>query len=195
MAVDWSTEWFTSAVWIIGVTIVAALACALATALLTRFTVWGRQFRRLSFPYFSPHGPEGWRPLLNALAVLLLVIFAVRVQVVNSYITNGLYTALQQLDAAAFGRYVLIFTILSVVALTQTLLAFYLQQRLVIRWRVWLNDHLVGDWLAGRAYHRGRYTASAVDNPDQRIQEDVETFPQVSMTLATGAVGALVSMV
>jgi len=195
VAVDWSTEWFTSAVWIIGVTIVAALACALATALLTRFTVWGRQFRRLSFPYFSPHGPEGWRPLLNALAVLVLVIFAVRVQVVNSYITNGLYTALQQLDAAAFGRYVLIFTILSVVALTQTLIAFYLQQRLVIRWRVWLNDHLVGDWLAGRAYHRGRYTASAVDNPDQRIQEDVETFPQVSMTLATGAVGALVSLV
>ena len=195
MAVDWSTEWLTSTVWILGVTIAAGLGSWLIGWVLARSTEWGRQFARLAFPYFSPRGPEGWQPLLNALAVLLLVIMAVRVQVVNSYITNGLYTALQQLDAATFGRYILIFTILSVVALAQTLLAFYLQQRLVIRWRVWLNDHIVGDWLNGRAYHRGRYTPSAVDNPDQRIQEDVASFPAVSMALATGAVGSLVALV
>jgi vitamin B12/bleomycin/antimicrobial peptide transport system ATP-binding/permease protein len=195
VAVDWSTEWLTSTVWILGVTIAAGLGCWLIGWMLARSTGWGRQFARLAFPYFSPRGPEGWQPLLNALAVLLLVIMAVRVQVVNSYITNGLYTALQQLDAATFGRYILIFTILSVVALAQTLLAFYLQQRLVIRWRVWLNDHIVGDWLNGRAYHRGRYTPSAVDNPDQRIQEDVASFPAVSMALATGAVGSLVALV
>jgi putative ATP-binding cassette transporter len=193
--VDWSTEWFTSLVWIVGVTIAALVGCVIAVALLTRFTVWGRQFRRLAFPFFSPRGPEGWRPLLNAFAVLLFVIIAVRVQVVNSYITNGLYTALQELDAPTFGRYILIFSVLSVAALAQTLLAYYLQQRLVIRWRVWLNNHVVGDWLDGRAYHRGRYTHSSVDNPDQRIQEDVASMPAVSMSLATGAVGSLVALV
>ena len=195
MTVDWSTEWFTSLVWIVGVTIAALVGCVIAVALLTRFTVWGRQFRRLAFPFFSPRGPEGWRPLLNAFAVLLFVIIAVRVQVVNSYITNGLYTALQELDAPTFGRYILIFSVLSVAALAQTLLAYYLQQRLVIRWRVWLNNHVVGDWLDGRAYHRGRYTHSSVDNPDQRIQEDVASMPAVSMSLATGAVGSLVALV
>jgi putative ATP-binding cassette transporter len=195
VTVDWSTEWFTSLVWIVGVTIAALVGCVIAVALLTRFTVWGRQFRRLAFPFFSPRGPEGWRPLLNAFAVLLFVIIAVRVQVVNSYITNGLYTALQELDAATFGRYILIFSVLSVVALAQTLLAYYLEQRLVIRWRVWLNDYVVGDWLDGRAYHRGRYTPSSVDNPDQRIQEDVASMPADSMSLATGAVGSLVSLV
>jgi vitamin B12/bleomycin/antimicrobial peptide transport system ATP-binding/permease protein len=195
VTVDWSTEWFTSLVWIVGVTIAALVGCVIAVALLTRFTVWGRQFRRLAFPFFSPRGPEGWRPLLNAFAVLLFVIIAVRVQVVNSYITNGLYTALQELDAPTFGRYILIFSVLSVAALAQTLLAYYLQQRLVIRWRVWLNNHVVGDWLEGRAYHRGRYTHSSVDNPDQRIQEDVASMPAVSMSLATGAVGSLVALV
>jgi vitamin B12/bleomycin/antimicrobial peptide transport system ATP-binding/permease protein len=195
VTVDWSTEWFTSLVWIVGVTIAALVGCVIAVALLTRFTVWGRQFRRLAFPFFSPRGPEGWRPLLNAFAVLLFVIIAVRVQVVNSYITNGLYTALQELDAPTFGRYILIFSVLSVAALAQTLLAYYLQQRLVIRWRVWLNNHVVGDWLDGRAYHRGRYTHSSVDNPDQRIQEDVASMPAVSMSLATGAVGSLVALV
>jgi vitamin B12/bleomycin/antimicrobial peptide transport system ATP-binding/permease protein len=195
VAVDWSTEWFTSTVWILGVTVAAGLACWLIGWLLTRSTVWGRQFARLAFSYFSPRGPEGWRPLLNALGVLALAISSVRLAVLNSYINSGLFTALQELDAAAFTRYIGIFAVLSVGFLTQALLAFYLQQRLVIRWRVWLNDRVVGDWLDGAAYHRGRYTSTPVDNPDQRIQEDIATFTSVSTTLAVGAVSSLVSLV
>ena len=195
MAVDWSTEWYTSTFWIIGVTIAAALGSWLIGWLLTRSTVWGRQFARLAFPYFAPSGPEGWRPLLTALGVLALAIASVRLAVLNSYINSGLFTALQELDAAAFTRYIGIFAVLSVGFLTQALLAFYLQQRLVIRWRVWLNDRIVDDWLGGTAYHRGRFTSAPVDNPDQRIQEDVQSFTQQSTTLAVGAVSSLVSLV
>jgi vitamin B12/bleomycin/antimicrobial peptide transport system ATP-binding/permease protein len=153
--VDWSTEWFTSILWVAGVTVAAAVACVLAAWALTRWTVWGRQLKRLAMPYFSPRREQGWRTLLNTLGILVLAIVAVRVQVVNSYIVNGLYTALQQLDAAVFLRYVGIFAVLSVVALAETLLSFYLQQRLVIHWRVWLNDRILRDWLDGGAYHRG----------------------------------------
>jgi putative ATP-binding cassette transporter len=193
--IDWSTEWLTSSLWILGVTLAAAVAVLLIGWALTRWTVWGRQLRRLAGPYFSPRGTEGWRPLLNTLGILLLAIVAVRVQVINSYITNGLYTALQQFDTAGFLKYVGIFAILSVVSLAQVLIAFYLQQRLVIRWRVWLNDRVLNDWLGDRAYHRGRYTAAPVDNPDQRIQEDVGSLTLDSVNLAVGAVTALVTVV
>ena len=125
MAVDWSTEWYTSTFWILGVTIAAALGSWLIGWLLTRSTVWGRQFARLAFPYFAPSGPEGWRPLLTALGVLALAIASVRLAVLNSYINSGLFTALQELDAAAFTRYIGIFAVLSVGFLTQALLAFY----------------------------------------------------------------------
>jgi vitamin B12/bleomycin/antimicrobial peptide transport system ATP-binding/permease protein len=195
VTVDWSTEWLNSLIWILVVTVLAVLASALLLALVVRFTEWGRQFRRLAFPYFGPRRGRGWGPLLNLLAVIALAIAAVRVQVVNSYITNGLYTALQDGDAAGFGRYVLIFAILSVIALTQALLAYYVQQRLILRWRVWLNDHIVDDWLDGRAYHRARFTENPVDNPDQRIQQDVANFLSGAMTLGVGAISALVSLV
>lgn len=193
--VDWSREWLTSILWIAGVSVATALATALVGWLLSSTTAWGRQFRRLAFPYFSPRGPKGWRPLLAAFAVLVFTIAGVRVQVVNSYNINALYTALQNLDAAAFGRAVVFFAILSVVALAQVLIGFYIEQRLVIHFRVWLNDRIVGDWLDGRAYHRGRYTPTAVDNPDQRIQEDVASFSSDSMTLITGAITSMVSLV
>ena len=194
-ALDWSTEWFTSIMWIIGVFAATAVGCGVIAVLVTRRTVWGRQFRRLAYPYFSPRGEAGWRPLLGVLLLLLLTIAGVRLTVLLSYQSNGMYTALQRLDAADFARFIGIFGILATLYVVQVLLVFYVQQALVIRWRVWLNDHIVGDWLGGRAYHRGRFTRSAVDNPDQRIQEDIASFPADSATLAVGAVGSLVSLV
>ncbi len=195
MTVDWSTEWLNSLIWIVVVTVLAVLGTALALVLVVRVTQWGRQFRRLAFPYFAPRRGQGWGPLLTLLAVIALAMAGVRVQVVNSYVVNGLYTAFQDGDAAGFGRYILIFAILSVVALAQALLAFYAQQRLILRSRVWLNDRLVGDWLDGRAYHRARFTTAPVDNPDQRIQEDVASFVEDSTTLGVGAISSMVSLV
>ena len=165
MAVDWSTEWFTSIVWIVGVTLATAVGTALVGWLLTRSTVWGRQFRRLAFPYFSPRGPQGWGPLVVALLLLLLTIAGVRLNVLLSYSNNGLLTALQQLDPSAFARYLGIFGVLATIYVVMSLLTYYVTQRLTIRWWSWLTGDVLGDWFDGAAYHRGRYTSAPVDNP------------------------------
>ena len=49
-------------------------------------------------------------------------------------------------------------------------------QRFIIRWRVWLTDRLTADWLDHRAYYRGRFIDHTIDNPDQRIQQDIDIF-------------------
>ncbi len=49
-------------------------------------------------------------------------------------------------------------------------------QRFIIRWRVWLTHRLTGDWLDGDAYYRGRFVDDPIDNPDQRIQQDIDIF-------------------
>jgi putative ATP-binding cassette transporter len=193
--VDWSTEWLTSLIWIVGVFVASAVGCAALIALLSRYTVWGRQFRRLAFPYFSPRGAAGWRPLLSVLLVLLLAIASVRLVVLQSYYFNGLYTAMQEMDAASFWQHIAIFAVIATIWVARALFELYVQQALIIRWRVWLTDRMIGDWLDGGAYYKGRYTKGAVDNPDQRIQEDIRTFPEVSITLGVGAVSALVSLV
>ncbi len=83
----------------------------------------------------------------------------------------------------------------------------YLTQRFIIAWRVWLTDHLTGDWLDGQAYYRGRFIDDTIDNPDQRIQQDIDTFTAGSgdvankpsngtrSTLLFGAVEAVVSVI
>ncbi len=87
------------------------------------------------------------------------------------------------------------------------MLDIYLMQRFIIRWRVWLTDRLTCDWLDDHAYYRTRFTDSDIDNPDQRIQQDIDIFtagvgsstnqPTImsSNTLLFGAINSLVTVV
>jgi ABC-type uncharacterized transport system fused permease/ATPase subunit len=65
---------------------------------------------------------------------------------------------------------------LLVADIVRTLLDTYLMQRFIIRWRVWLTQLLTGDWLDCDAYYRGRFIDHPIDNPDQRIQQDIDIF-------------------
>ncbi len=194
--IDWGSELFTSLLWIAQVFVVVVVGFALVAWFLMRRTSWGRQFARFAIPYFTPgRDPASWRPLLTVLLLLLLIVIAVRIDVLMSYCINGLYTAMQDLDFPAFGMFLGIFGILATIHVVRSLFDYYVQQVFVIQWRVWLNGYVVDDWLAGQAYHRMRYTESAVDNPDQRIQEDVASFTAQTQTLANGAVTSVVSLV
>ena len=41
---------------------------------------------------------------------------------------------------------------------------------------MWLTGHLTDDWLDGRAYYRDLFIDNTIDNPDQRIQQDIDIF-------------------
>ncbi len=80
-------------------------------------------------------------------------------------------------------------------------------QRFMLRWRTWLTDQLTGDWLDGKAYYRARFIDDTIDNPDQRIQMDIDVFtagvgasPNTpgntsSSTLLFGAVSSIAAMI
>ena len=56
------------------------------------------------------------------------------------------------------------------------MLDLFMAQRFMLAWRAWLTDRLTGDWLDGKAYYRGRFIDDTIDNPDQRIQYDIDIF-------------------
>jgi putative ATP-binding cassette transporter len=71
---------------------------------------------------------------------------------------------------------ILIFSIMAALFIARYMLDIYLTQRFIVSWRVWLTDRLTGDWLEGRAYYRARFIDSTIDNPDQRIQQDIDVL-------------------
>ena len=204
-SMDWGNELVPSLLWILKAWAISAVLTLIVLVLLARFTVWGRQYWRVTGAYFTGRSAVKLWVWLGVL--LLSVMISVRISVLLSYFSNDLYTSLQvafeatsaneevmRADAIrGFWNALIIFGILATIYISQVMLDIYLTQRFIIRWRTWLTDRLTGDWLGDRAYYRGRFTDSKTDNPDQRIQADVDIFTTGtggspnSPTVGTGA--------
>lgn len=184
-SIDWSHELVASAFWILHSWAVCAVCLVVIGSVVMRSTTWGRQFWRVSGNYFT--GPASV-PVWGLFGLLLLLVMVlVRIEVLLSYASSDWFSALQMAlsarNAAArdsgvhgFWAAILVFAVLAAILVVRMVSDTYLTQRFIIRWRVWLTDRLTTDWLTGRAYCRARFTENAVDNVDQRIQQDIDTF-------------------
>ncbi|ADT99372.1 ABC transporter ATP-binding protein/permease [Mycolicibacterium gilvum] len=185
---DWGNELWTSLWWIAQGWVYAAIATMVVLALIVRFTTWGRQFWRVTRGYFT--GRDSVVVWLWLAGILLLVIASVRLSVLFSFQGNDMMTSFQVIasgvgagdDAVrASGRdgfwlSMLVFSVLAVVNVVTIMIDLLVTQRFMLRWRAWLTDQLTGDWLDGRAYYRSRFIDDSIDNPDQRIQMDIDIF-------------------
>jgi putative ATP-binding cassette transporter len=216
-SVDWSNELVNSTLWVLKAFGIAALFLVVVLVLLHRFTGWGRQFWRISGDYFVGRASV---PVWLVLAVLLAsAVVSVRISVLISYYANDLFSALQvafegsgspqgslkETGVQGFWTSMGIFAILATMAAVRFLLDLYITQRFIIRWRVWLTGRLTGDWLDGHAYYRGQLAKEPIDNPDQRIQQDIDIVTAVmgepntpsqgsGSTLLFGAVESVLSV-
>jgi len=181
-----------SGIWLLQAYCITLALAALAVWGLARYTLWGRQFYRLTAGYFSPR--RSWRPLATLAFILLLTLCGVRLQVLFSDWYNTMYTALQKLDSAGFWMAMALFGILAILHILRSLLDFYVQQAFTIKWRTWMNEQMLRRWLERQAYYRSQYLDTPTDNPDQRIQQDITSFVEGSLTLATGVINATVSI-
>src|SRR6202012_3460578 len=50
-----------------------------------------------------------------------------------------------------------------------------------ILWRGWLTGHMIEKYLKNQTYHRLMGRAD-IDNPDQRMTQDVKTFPTITLS-------------
>lgn len=189
---DWNREIIDSLRWLAIVFSLSLIGFSALIWLLARTTHWGKQFWQLAWPYFNPR--RNWRPLANLAVILFMTLFAVRMNVLFSFWYNGFYSALQKLDVSLSWFFIGLFGILATVHVLRALLNYYLQQAFEIHWRVWLNERLLARWLDHQGYYRSQHLPDAVDNPDQRIQQDIASFVATSVTLSTGMVSAVVSM-
>jgi vitamin B12/bleomycin/antimicrobial peptide transport system ATP-binding/permease protein len=218
-SIDWSHEFVNSIVWVLTTFAITAPCLLVVLVLIGRMTEWGRQFWRITGTYFT--GRQS-RVVWATMALLLLsTIIAVRITVLISYYANDVFTSLQvalqgrasgesaTTDSGIHGFWVSIgiFLILAVVHVIVTLLDMYVMQRFIMRWRIWLSSRLIGDWLDDHAYFRRQFFRQPNDNPDQRIQQDIDIFTTgvggqpnnpaygSSSTLLFGAVAAVLSVV
>ena len=181
-------------------------------ARLAQFQRFMRQVAHLSLPYFR--SDERWKARGLLLAIVLLNLGSVYMLVLLNEWNRVFYDALQNKDAAVFWAQLGRFTYLAMIFVAIAIYRFYLTQLLQLRWRAWMTRHLMGRWLQGHAFYRmelGRYAAPSEpanapnglpapgqrvpDNPDQRLQEDVNLFTTQTIDLSMGFLNAVVTLV
>lgn len=218
-SIDWGTATTESLWWLAKGWVIAAVCVLVVLVLLRYLTPWGRQYWRITGGYFT--GRHAVRTWLHLSVLLLLVLLLVRMSVLLSYQSNDMFSALQtafmgtasgdkairQSGVHGFYTSLIHFSVLATLWIARVMLDIYLTQRFIISWRIWLTGHLTDDWLRGRAYYRDLFIDTTIDNPDQRIQQDVDIFtagiggtpniPQndTSTTLLFGAVKSVVSVI
>ena len=119
------------------------------------------------------------RRIATAMVVVLVLLnqAEVAVNLRLSFFNRDWFNAIQARDATTFWHQLLfVFTIWAFVFIAMTVVEFFMQGMLVIRWRRWLTDHFVSRWLAHHNHYRISLVAGQTDNPDQRIAEDVHRF-------------------
>lgn len=148
---------------------------------------------RLTQPYWvSPDKYRAWALLAG---LLLLGFLVVRVQVSANTLTRQFYDALQnyqpQLALHMALRYLALVGIFAVFSA----LASYLGNTLINRWRRWLTQDHLDRWLKHQAFYRMPLCGQMVDNPDQRISEDIEQFASITLSLFNGFYANLIQLV
>ena len=128
------------------------------------------------------------------LVVLLSLVYAGLSVVLNNQ-RGAMISALSAQDEIRFWHTILIFTAILAIYAPQYAGYVYLRDRLGLQWRRWLTHRFVQNYFQNRAYYDLNQTGPDIDNPDQRIAEDVKSFTQESLTFLLVIVDSLLSIV
>ena len=176
---------------------------------MTNFITGVAEAWSLAKPYFRSE--ERWGAFLLLGSVIALNLLLVAINVVFTYWLNDFYNAIQVYNVSLVER--LLYAPITKVSATAypmpgfaelvityvliAVYAFYLNQMLQIKWRQWLTAHYVENWLTDRAYYNislSHTPSSIIDNPDQRIAEDLREFTASTLSLGLDFISNVVTL-
>ncbi|OAI49234.1 ABC transporter family protein [Gammaproteobacteria bacterium SCGC AG-212-F23] len=123
--------------------------------------------------------------------MLAMTISIVGLEVVFNNWYNLFYNALQDYDKRGSIDLVFVFLFLASIFIIISVYRYYAQQMLGLRWRRWLTHQFLTRWLERKSYYYLENFDEHTDNPDQRIQEDINAIVAYSLDLSIGLISAI----
>lgn len=154
----------------------------------TLTTIW-----RIAAPYFRSEDKWAGRGLLAAVVIIELTTVVISV-LLNQW-RNRFYNALQDHNWDSFVSEIIYFTVVVAINVAIVVYQLYLNQWLQIRWRKWMTEHYLTDWLDNANHYRMQLLGDAADNPDQRVTDDVKSFVELTLSFGLGILNSVVTLV
>ena len=129
---------------------------------------------------------ESWVARTVLAAVILLSLLVVYISKEINAWNARFFNALQDRNLDAFQTELIYWAVLAFFFIVAVVYRAWLIQLLTIRWRRWLSDVYFRDWLSDRTYYRMELTGQGTDNPEQRIEQDCNTFAAQTLEITLG---------
>ena len=127
-------------------------------------------------------------------ALLLLSIMVSGLNVIISFTVRFIDTALVDKNEATFWLFLGVYGGVFVVGTAIVVIYRYCQELLGVYWREWLTDNILQRYLDNRAYYQIN-AQKQIDNPDQRIAEDIKSFTRTSLRLLLSVLDSVITLV
>jgi len=149
------------------------------------------RIRGIVVPFFHSEKKKKARLLL---ALLLGCAIAVAlVQVMMSYVARDFMDAFTARNSDAFRLNLWLYLGTFALAVPIGVWYRYTEEKLALLWRQWMTHHLLKRYFANRAYYHLR-SSDTIDNPDQRIAEDVKNFTTTTLSFLLITLNSFVTL-
>ena len=137
----------------------------------------------------------------NKFKAISLLVATISFNLMSVYITvlinqwyNRFYASIQQYNKKAFISSLYLFSILAFIFIFFQICASLIRKFLEIDWRKWLTAHYIDKWFTAQSYYKARFLENTMDNPDQRISDDINDFIALTLDLTLGLINSLVTL-
>lgn len=142
--------------------------------------------------WFSEEKWSAWGLLLTVVSLNLAIVYFL--VLINTWQVN-FYEVIQSRNYEGFIKAIGQFSILAVCLVVIRGYQIYTRMLLHIRWRGWMTEKYLSDWLYNKTYYLLQLSPDHdMDNPDQRISEDIEMFVWLTLRLSLDLLQDLVTV-
>lgn len=147
-----------------------------------------------AFVFFKGRLIPHWQAWAFLALLLFLSLSVSGMNVINSYVGNFFTTALAKKDQLNYWKYLFVYAGVFVVGTPIVVIYRYTQDKLGLYWREWMTNKFLDKYFHDRAYYEIN-SQKEIDNPDQRISEDVRSFTQTSLAFMLIILGSILDII
>ena len=147
-----------------------------------------------AFVFFRSKLIPRWKQWIMLALLLFLSLSVSGINVVISYIGNFFTTALAEKDQTTFWRFMWVYAGVFIIGTPLVVVYRYTQDKLGLYWREWMTDSFLDRYFQNRAYYEVN-SQKEIDNPDQRIAEDIKSFTSSSLNFLLLMLGAVIDVI
>ena len=145
-------------------------------------------------PYWTSE--EKWEAFFLLSGILACNIFQVKLLVIVNKWRKHFYDALQMAQMHLIMLSLFQFVIILALAIFIFTYGNYFTGLLINRWRRWMTHQYTARWLdKNHTAYAMQILGKNMDNPDQRISEDLQEFPTLALNLCAGLFNAILTLV